>query len=271
MPAAKHLPPVLQHLTLPVIGSPMFIVSYPELVLAQCKAGIVGAFPALNARPAEVLDAWLTQMNEDLAAYRAAHPDAVVGPIAVNQIVHHSNARLEQDVATCVKHKVPIFITSLRAPVKEILDAVHSYGGIVLHDVINLRHAEKALEAGVDGLILVAAGAGGHAGTLSPFALVGEVRRIFDGPIALSGAIATGDAILARRPWAPTSPTLAHASSPARRPTPPKATSKPSCARPRRTSSTPTSSLVCTATTSAKASNWPAWTRPPCPRRINRK
>ncbi|MEO1358627.1 MAG: nitronate monooxygenase family protein, partial [Pseudomonadota bacterium] len=132
-----------------------------------------------------------------LAAYRAAHPDAVVGPIAVNQIVHHSNARLEQDVATCVKHKVPIFITSLRAPVKEILDAVHSYGGIVLHDVINLRHAEKALEAGVDGLILVAAGAGGHAGTLSPFALVGEVRRIFDGPIALSGAIATGDAILA--------------------------------------------------------------------------
>ena len=197
MPAAKHLPPALQHLTLPVIGSPMFIVSYPELVLAQCKAGIVGAFPALNARPAEVLDDWLTQMNEELAAYRTAHPHEVVGPIAVNQIVHHSNARLEQDVATCVKHKVPIFITSLRAPVKEILDAVHSYGGIVLHDVINLRHAEKALEAGVDGLILVAAGAGGHAGTLSPFALVGEVRRIFDGPIALSGAIATGDAILA--------------------------------------------------------------------------
>ena len=197
MPAAKHLPLVLQHLTLPVIGSPMFIVSYPELVLAQCKAGIVGAFPALNARPAEVLDEWLTQMNEALAAYRTAHPHAVVGPLAVNQIVHHSNARLEQDVATCVKHKVPIFITSLRAPVREILDAVHSYGGIVLHDVINLRHAEKALEAGVDGLILVAAGAGGHAGTLSPFALVGEVRRIFDGPIALSGAIATGDAILA--------------------------------------------------------------------------
>ncbi|MGL6155349.1 MAG: NAD(P)H-dependent flavin oxidoreductase, partial [Ralstonia mannitolilytica] len=150
MPAAKHLPLALQHLTLPVIGSPMFIVSYPELVLAQCKAGIVGAFPALNARPAEVLDDWLTQINEALAAYGAAHPDRVVGPVAVNQIVHHSNARLEQDVATCVKHKVPIFITSLRAPVKEILDAVHGYGGIVLHDVINLRHAEKALEAGVD-------------------------------------------------------------------------------------------------------------------------
>ena len=197
MPAAKHIPAALQKLTLPVIASPMFIVSYPELVLAQCKAGIVGSFPALNARPAELLDEWLTQMQQELAAFRAANPDATIGPIAVNQIVHASNARLEQDVRVCVEHKVPIFITSLRAPVKEMIDAVHSYGGIVLHDVINLRHAEKALEAGVDGLILVAAGAGGHAGTLSPFALVGEVRRIFDGPIALSGSIATGDAVLA--------------------------------------------------------------------------
>ncbi|HEY4353897.1 MAG TPA: nitronate monooxygenase family protein [Paraburkholderia sp.] len=191
------LPAVLQNLTLPVVGSPMFIVSYPELVLAQCKAGIVGAFPALNARPAERLDEWLTHIQAALAEHKAAHPDAVIGPIAVNQIVHHSNERLEHDVRVCVEHKVPIFITSLRAPAREIIDAVHSYGGIVLHDVINLRHANKALEAGVDGLILVAAGAGGHAGTTSPFALVGEVRRIFDGPIVLSGAIANGGSILA--------------------------------------------------------------------------
>ncbi|WP_206954914.1 NAD(P)H-dependent flavin oxidoreductase [Trinickia acidisoli] len=191
------LPAVLQNLTLPIVASPMFIVSYPELVLAQCKAGIVGSFPALNARPAELLDEWLTQMGEALAAHRAANPNARIGPIAVNQIVHQSNARLEHDVRVCVDHQVPIFITSLRAPAKEIIDAVHSYGGIVLHDVINLRHAQKALEAGVDGLILVAAGAGGHAGTTSPFALVGEVRRVFDGPIVLSGSIANGGSILA--------------------------------------------------------------------------
>jgi nitronate monooxygenase len=194
---AMALPAALQHLALPVIASPMFIVSYPELVLAQCKAGIVGSFPALNARPAELLDEWLTQIGEGIEAHKAANPGAPVGPVAVNQIVHHSNARLEADVRVCVEHRVPIFITSLRAPVKEMIDAVHSYGGIVLHDVINLRHAEKALEAGVDGLILVAAGAGGHAGMTSPFALVGEVRRIFDGPIALSGAIANGGSILA--------------------------------------------------------------------------
>ncbi|CAG9273543.1 NAD(P)H-dependent flavin oxidoreductase [Paraburkholderia unamae] len=191
------LPAVLQNLSLPVVGSPMFIVSYPELVLAQCKAGIVGSFPALNARPAELLGEWLTQIKAELATHKAAHPDAVIGPIAVNQIVHQSNARLEHDVRVCIEHHVPIFITSLRAPPKELLDAVHSYGGIVLHDVINLRHAGKALEAGVDGLILVAAGAGGHAGTTSPFALVGEVRRMFDGPIVLSGAIANGGSILA--------------------------------------------------------------------------
>jgi nitronate monooxygenase len=197
MPAAKQLPQVLQNLALPVIASPMFIVSYPELVLAQCKAGIVGSFPALNARPAELLGEWLTQIQDELAAFKAANPGAPVGPVAVNQIVHASNARLEHDIKVCVEHKVPIFITSLRAPPKELIDAVHSYGGIVLHDVISLRHAEKAIEAGVDGLILVAAGAGGHAGMLSPFALVGEVRKIFDGPIALSGSIATGEAVLA--------------------------------------------------------------------------
>jgi nitronate monooxygenase len=191
------LPKVLQHLALPVISSPMFIVSYPELVIAQCKAGIVGSFPALNARPAEMLSDWLSQIEETLAAHRAQHPQARVGPLAVNQIVHTSNARLEHDVRVCVEHKVPIFITSLRAPVKEMIDAVHSYGGIVLHDVISIRHAEKALAAGVDGLILVAAGAGGHAGMLSPFALVGEVRRMFDGPLILSGAIANGGSILA--------------------------------------------------------------------------
>jgi nitronate monooxygenase len=166
-------------------------------VAAQCKAGIVGSFPALNARPAELLDTWLTDLQRELADYQEAHPEKKVGPIAVNQIVHQSNDRLEHDVAVCVKHQVPIIISSLRAPPPEMLDAVHAYGGIVLHDVISIRHAEKALEAGVDGLILVAAGAGGHAGALSPFALVGEVRKFFDGPIALSGSIATGDAILA--------------------------------------------------------------------------
>jgi nitronate monooxygenase len=192
-----RLPPVLRNLSLPVIGSPLFIASSPALVKAQCKAGIVGAFPALNARPADLLDTWLTDIQQDLAAHRAAHPDAIIGPIAVNQIVHQSNDRLAHDVEVCVKHQVPIIISSLRAPPPEMLDAIHSYGGIVLHDVISIRHAKKALEAGVDGLILVAAGAGGHAGALSPFALVGEVRKFFDGPLALSGAIATGDAVLA--------------------------------------------------------------------------
>jgi nitronate monooxygenase len=191
------LPPVLQDLSLPVIAAPMFIASGPALVAAQCKAGIVGSFPALNARPAEQLDVWLTDLQRELADYQAAHPDKKVGPIAVNQIVHQSNDRLAHDVEVCVKHQVPIIISSLRAPPQEMLDAVHAYGGIVLHDVVSIRHAEKALEAGVDGLILVAAGAGGHAGALSPFALVGEVRKFFDGPLALSGAIATGDAILA--------------------------------------------------------------------------
>lgn len=191
------LPTALRNLSIPVIGAPLFIASGPALVAAQCKAGIVGSFPALNARPAELLDTWLADLKTELTAYQAAHPDLKIGPIAVNQIVHQSNDRLAHDVAMCVKHQVPIIISSLRAPSAEMLDAIHSYGGIVLHDVISIRHAEKALEAGVDGLILVAAGAGGHAGALSPFALVGEVRKIFNGPIALSGAIATGDAILA--------------------------------------------------------------------------
>ena len=191
------LPVALQNLRLPVIGSPLFIASGPALVTAQCKAGIVGAFPALNARPAELLDTWLIDIQADLAAYKAANPAAIVGPIAVNQIVHQSNDRLAHDVEMCVKHRIPIIISSLRAPPAEMMNAIHSYGGIVLHDVISIRHAHKALEAGVDGLILVAAGAGGHAGGLSPFALVGEVRKFFDGPIALSGSIATGDAVLA--------------------------------------------------------------------------
>jgi nitronate monooxygenase len=184
------LPPVLQRLKLPVIGAPMFIAGNPKLVIEQCRAGIVGSFPALNARPQEALDQWLTEIELALAG----HPEAA--PYAVNQIVHKSNDRLEHDLEVCIRHKVPITITSLRAP-NDVIPAIHAYGGIVLHDVINVRHAEKALEAGVDGLILVCAGAGGHAGMLSPFALVGEVRRFFDGPLVLSGAIATGDAILA--------------------------------------------------------------------------
>ncbi|WP_310448818.1 nitronate monooxygenase family protein [Sulfuritalea sp.] len=191
------LPKVLQdNLALPVIGAPMFIVSQPPLVLAQCLAGIVGSFPALNARPKESLDEWLTLLTAELAAARRAEPARKIAPFAVNQIVHHSNDRLDHDVALCVKHRVPMIITSLRAP-GDVVKEVHAYGGLVFHDVISVRHAQKALEAGVDGLILVAAGAGGHAGMLSPFALVSEVRRFWDGPIALSGAIARGEQILA--------------------------------------------------------------------------
>jgi len=183
-------------LALPVIGAPMFIVSGPELVIEQCKAGVVGAFPALNARPAEQLDVWLTRIETELAEFAAENPDRPCAPYAVNQIVHASNVRLAEDMAACARHEVPIVITSLRPP-NEVVKAAHDWGGIVLHDVISVRHAEKALEAGVDGLILVCAGAGGHAGALSPFALVQEVRAMFDGPIILSGAIATGRAVLA--------------------------------------------------------------------------
>ena len=176
-------------LTLPVICAPMFIVSNPDLVIAQCKSGVIGSFPALNARPKEALDEWLTRIKAELAA------DPNAAAFAVNQIIHPSNERLQHDMELCVKHEVPLIITSLSAPT-QIVPPVHAYGGKVFHDVISVRHAEKALEAGVDGLILVCAGAGGHAGTLSPFALVGEIRKFYDGPIALSGAIANGSAIL---------------------------------------------------------------------------
>ncbi len=179
-----------KNLALPVICAPMFIISNPDLVIAQCKSGLIGAFPALNARPPGALDDWLTRIKRELAE------DPRAAPFAVNQIIHPSNERLEQDMALCVQHQVPLIITSLSAPTA-IVPQVHAYGGLVFHDVISVRHAEKALEAGVDGLILVCAGAGGHAGTLSPFALVGEIRRFYDGPIALSGAITNGRAILA--------------------------------------------------------------------------
>ena len=180
---------------IPVIGAPLFTVSYPELVIAQCKAGIVGSFPALNARPADQLEVWIEKIFKELEEYKEANPEKKVAPFAVNQICHSSNDRLEHDMEVCVKHKVPIIITSLRAP-KFVTEAVHSYGGVVMHDVINIRHAKKALSEGADGLILVCAGAGGHAGTLSPFALVREVREFFDGPIALSGSISEGSSVL---------------------------------------------------------------------------
>ena len=192
----SKLPPVLQHLSLPVIGSPLFIISNPKLVIAQCKAGIVGSMPALNARPAEQLDEWLAEITETLAAWDKAHPEQPAAPFAINQIVHKSNDRLEHDMQVCAKYKVPIVITSLGAR-EDVNQAVHSWGGIVLHDIINNKFAHKAIEKGADGLIAVAAGAGGHAGVKSPFALIQEIRQWFDGPIALSGAIATGDAVLA--------------------------------------------------------------------------
>jgi len=191
------LPSALQNrLPFPVVGAPLFIISNPDLVIAQCKAGVVGSFPALNARPEPVLEEWLQRITSELAAYDEAHPDAPSAPFAVNQIVHGSNARLKHDMDMCVKYKVPIVITSLGA--KEwVNEMVHSYGGIVLHDVINNRFAKKAIEKGADGLIAVAAGAGGHAGTTSPMALIQEIREWFDGPLLLSGSIATGDAVLA--------------------------------------------------------------------------
>jgi nitronate monooxygenase len=190
------LPPIFDRLRLPVIGSPLFIVSGPELVIAQCKAGVVGSFPALNARPQSLLDEWLHQITEELAAWDRANPDRLSAPYAVNQIVHKSNDRLLQDIATCEKWKVPITITSLGAR-EELNQAVHGWGGITLHDIIDDRYARKAIEKGADGLIPVAAGAGGHAGRQSPFALVQEIREWFDGPIALSGAIGHGRSILA--------------------------------------------------------------------------
>ena len=190
------LPPVLQGLALPVIGSPMFIVSGPELVIAQCKAGIIGTFPALNARPAEMLEKWIVRIKLELDEYQKANPDKIVAPFGVNQICHPSNNRLQQDMEICAKHEVPIIITSLQAN-QMVYDATHAYGGIILHDVTNIRHSKKALSMGADGLIAVCSGAGGHAGRLSPFALIPEIRQFFDGPLLLSGSIATGGAIAA--------------------------------------------------------------------------
>lgn len=186
----------ISNLRLPVFGSPMFIISTPKLVIEQCKAGIVGSMPALNARPKELLDEWLAEITEELAHYNAQNPENPAAPFAINQIVHHTNDRLEHDMELCVKYKVPIIISSLGAR-KEVFDAAHSYGGLCFHDVINNTFAKKAIEKGADGLIAVAAGAGGHAGSLSPFALVQEIREWFDGPLALSGSIATGQSILA--------------------------------------------------------------------------
>ena len=191
-----NIPEVLQNLRIPVIGAPMFIISNPKLVIAQCKAGIVGSMPALNARPASQLDEWLAEITEELASYNEKNPDQPAAPFAINQIVHKTNDRLEHDMALCVKYKVPIIISSLGAR-EEVFEAAHSYGGIVLHDIINNKFAKKAIQKGADGLIAVAAGAGGHAGQQSPFALVQEIREWFDGPLALSGSIARGHSILA--------------------------------------------------------------------------
>ena len=187
----KH---IKENISMPVIGAPLFLVSGPDLVIAQCKAGIIGSFPALNARPQHVLEEWLTRIKTELAEYKEANPDAKVAPFAVNQICHGSNDRLMADMETCVKHEVPIIITSLRPP-SEVVEAAHSYGGLVYHDVISVRHAQKAAEQGVDGLILVCAGAGGHAGTLSPFALLREVKEWFDGTVILSGSIGDGHSV----------------------------------------------------------------------------
>lgn len=192
------MPAILKNLPLPIIGAPLFIISNPKLVIEQCKAGVVGSMPALNARPAEQLDEWLAEITETLAAYNKANPDKPAAPFAINQIVHKSNERLEHDLQVCAKYKVPIIITSLGART-DLNDAVHSWGGVVLHDVINNTFAKKAIEKGADGLIAVAAGAGGHAGVKSPFALIQEIREWFDGPLALSGAMSTGGAVLAAR------------------------------------------------------------------------
>jgi nitronate monooxygenase len=190
------LPKVLQGLRIPVVGAPLFIISNPKLVIAQCTAGVVGSMPALNARPAEQLDEWLAEITETLAAWNRQHPDRAAAPFAINQIVHKSNDRLEHDMAVCAKYKVPVVITSLGART-DVNDAVHAWGGIVLHDIINNSFARKAIDKGADGLIAVAAGAGGHAGVKSPFALVQEIREWFDGPLLLSGALATGGGVLA--------------------------------------------------------------------------
>ncbi len=251
------LPPILQHLRIPVVGAPLFIVSNPKLVIAQCTAGIVGSFPALNARPAELLDEWLHEITEALAAWDRDHPDRPAAPFAVNQIVHRSNDRFEHDMAVCAKWKVPIVITSLGARV-ELNEAVHGWGGITLHDVIDDRFARKAVEKGADGVIAVAAGAGGHAGRWSPFALIQEIRAWFDGPLILSGAIANGGSVLAAvRPPAPTSLMSARHSSPPMRPMRRTPTSRRSSTAARRTSSIPTCSPEFTAIICARRSSMP--------------
>ncbi len=218
--------PILKdRLRLPVIAAPLFIISHPALTIAQCKAGVIGAFPALNARPDSALDDWLAEITETLAAHDRANPDRPSAPFAVNQIVHKTNRRLEHDLALCVKYRVPIVISSLGA-VPEVNAAIHAYGGLVLHDVINDRHARSAINKGADGLIAVAAGAGGHAGTLSPFALVQEIRAWFEGPLLLSGAIATAAPSSPPRPWAPTWPISARPSLPPTRRVPAPTTSR---------------------------------------------
>jgi nitronate monooxygenase len=252
-------------LSLPAIAAPLFIISVPDLVVAQCTAGVVGSMPSLNARPAEQFEEWVVEIRERLAAHDARHPERPAAPFAINLIVHRSNDRLEQDLAVCVKHRVPIVITSLGAR-PEVNEAVHSYGGHVLHDVINQTFARKAVEKGADGLVLVAAGAGGHAGALSPFALVRETRAWFDGPLALSGAISHGASILAR-----ISGTSAAPSSPRPRPGRWTSTSGWSWTTARRTSSTPTSSPACTATISSRRSASPASTRTTCRPRTPRR
>ena len=255
----SRLPGALAHLPLPIIGSPLFIVSNPTLVIEQCKAGVVGSMPALNARPAAQLEDWLAEITEVLAAYNRANPGQPAAPFAINQIVHKSNDRLAQDMAVCVKYKVPIIITSLGAR-EDINAAAHSYGGVVLHDIINNRHARKAIEKGADGLIAVAAGAGGHAGVKSPFALIQEIRQWFDGPIALSGAISTGDAVLAARAMGADLPTSARPSSqPKKRGRQTPTSRRLSTAIPT-TSSTATCSPAYTATTWRRQSAPLAWT-----------
>jgi nitronate monooxygenase len=254
---------VQSRLSLPVIASPMFIVSNPRLVAAECKAGIVGSFPALNARPAELLDEWLTQLKAELATHDAAHPERPAAPFAVNQICHRSNDRLMRDMETCVKHQVPIIITSLQVSA-ELVAAAHSYGGVVFHDVTSIRHAEKAIEAGVDGLILVCAGAGGHAGTLSPFALLPEIRRIFQGPIALAGAIANGQSILAAQALGADFAYMGTRFIATQEANAVDAY-KQMLVDTRAEDIVYSSSPVCRATTSSPASPPPAWTRTTCP------
>jgi nitronate monooxygenase len=258
-------------LGLPVVGAPLFIVSGPELVIAQCKAGVVGSFPALNARPVEKLGEWLSRIEDELGEYAARHRERKVAPYAVNQICHASNDRLMKDMETCVKHRVPIIITSLRPPL-EIVEAAHSYGGVVFHDVINVKHARKAAELGVDGLILVCAGAGGHAGTLSPFALVREVKQWFKGTILLSGAISDGWGIAsALALGADLAYMGTRASSPPKKPTPIRLTRARSPRMPRMTLSIRTCSPGYTATISVRRSWRRGSIRITCRSRISRR